>query len=295
MSMKCSCCTEQCNILERRVLKRNVERRAFVLTDQHFIASAPATTPGEQCLKIIRVENATLWDLLNTFKELIGERDLGVPVGSVILLGSASHLASVGTAVYAEELVLVFRSLYQLLEGEVYILHSPFMLIDSSSNAALLLAIFEVAAWLKNVMGNDSCCLRTTMDVMLTTLIGNSTGNLIVASPTQLMLPSGLYSTDRTRWDSGGTNLPSGVRPMSRRDEGGILLNLISELNQTRSMNLDPSQNFSRQVPQRQSHQHSWLWVPVMLPKLLMPLSVLVKPSCVQQSLDGNAPSRRHQ
>ena len=104
-------------------------------------------------------------------------------MGSVILLGSASHLASVGTAVYAEELVLVFRSLWQMLYGEVYLLHTPFMLMDGSSNPALLRAIFEVAAWLKSVMSNDSCCLRTTMDDMLTTLIGNSTGNLIGASP----------------------------------------------------------------------------------------------------------------
>ena len=162
--------------------------------------------------------------MLNTFKELVGERDLGVPVGSVILLGSASHLASVGTAVYAEELILVFKSLRQMLDGEVYIMHCPPMLMDSSSNAALLRAIFEVAVWIKSVMGNESCCLRTTMDIMLTTLMENSTGNLIVASPTRMMLPSGLNSTDRTRRDSGGTNLPSGVRPLSRADEGRILL-----------------------------------------------------------------------
>ena len=56
VSMKCSCCTEHWNVLERRVLGRHVERRAFVLTDQHFVATAPATTPGEQCLKIFRVE-----------------------------------------------------------------------------------------------------------------------------------------------------------------------------------------------------------------------------------------------
>ena len=144
VSMKCSCCTEHWNVLERRVLGRHVERRAFVLTNQHFVATAPAPTPGEQCLKIFRVENATLWDLLNTFKELVGERDLGVPVGSVILLGSASHLASVGTAVYAEELILVFKSLRQMLVGEVYIMHCPPMLMDGSSNAALLRAILRL-------------------------------------------------------------------------------------------------------------------------------------------------------
>ena len=65
--MRCSCCTEHWRILEKRVEARHVERRTFVLTDQHFVATAPAVTPGKQCLKIIRIENATLWELYNFF------------------------------------------------------------------------------------------------------------------------------------------------------------------------------------------------------------------------------------
>ena len=131
-----------------------MERRNFVLTDQPFVGTAPAVTPGKQCLKILRIENATLWDLHNFFRNMIAQDDLGLPVGSAILLGSASHLASVGLAAYTEELVLVNTSMKQMFSGEVYLLPCPFMLMEGSSNVAMLRAIFELASWLKQWWGH---------------------------------------------------------------------------------------------------------------------------------------------
>ena len=45
-------------------------------------------------MKIIRIENASLWDLHNSFKDLIMEQDLAVLVASAI--GSASHRQMLG-------------------------------------------------------------------------------------------------------------------------------------------------------------------------------------------------------
>ena len=154
--MRCGCCTEHWKILEKRVHARHVERRTFVLTDQHFVATAPAVTPGKQCLKIIRIENATLWELYNFFRSMLSQGDLDLPVGSAILFGSASHLANVGLAYYTEELVLVNKNLREMFSGEVVLLPCPFMLVEGSSNAALLRSIFELASWLKHVWGGDT-------------------------------------------------------------------------------------------------------------------------------------------
>ena len=104
VELECNCCSEHTKVLEKRVLTTPVYRRSFVLTDQNFIATAPSTAGDKQCLKVISVENASLWDLYNLFRDLIWDRDLDVPVGSCILIGSASHLGKVGPAVYAEEL-----------------------------------------------------------------------------------------------------------------------------------------------------------------------------------------------
>ena len=65
-------------------------RRTFLLTDQHFTGAAPAATVGKQCLKIVRIENASLWDLHNYVRDLIWDRDLALPVGSAVRIGSAS-------------------------------------------------------------------------------------------------------------------------------------------------------------------------------------------------------------
>ena len=236
--MRCGCCTEHWKILEKRVEARYVERRTFVLTDQHFVATAPAATPGKQCLKIIRIENATLWELYNFFSAMLSQGDLDLPVGSAILFGSASHLANVGLTYYTEELVLVNKKFRQMFNGEVVVLPCPFMLMEGSSDSALLRAIFELASWLKSVWGGDTYYPKVTMDVVLTKLLKNSTSTAF-ASPIRLMLPTSLTTDGKSRWDSGGANLPMGALPMSQEDESLILLTLIRELKGSLALNLD--------------------------------------------------------
>ena len=111
------------------------------------------------------------------------------------------------------------------------------MLVDGSSNAALIRAIFEIAAWLKVVMDSDNGWMRATMRVVLTILLKTSSGRMSAVSP------YGLILSDRAKWDSGGANLPTGVLPLSSADEGRILLTLIEEINATLSMGLDPAPN----------------------------------------------------
>ena len=241
-SMRCGCCNEHWKILEKRAHARHVERRTFVLTDQHFVATAPSVTPDKQCLKIIRIENATLWELFNFFSAMLSQGDLDLPVGSAILFGSASHLANVGLAYYTEELVLLNKKLREMFSGEVVLLPCPFMLMEGSSNGALLRSIFELASWQKQVWGGDTYYLKMTMDVVLTKLLENST-DISVASPIRLMLPSSLVSDGKSRWDSGGANLPAGVLPLSKEDEKLILTTLIAELENNLALNLDPMPN----------------------------------------------------
>ena len=123
-----------------------VYRRTFVLTDQHFVAAAPSSTRHKQCLKIIRIKNATLWDLFNYFSDFILDRDLELPDRSTVLLGSASHLANVGPAFYTEELVQVNQHLYQMFEVGISFIPCPPMLIDGTSNSHLVRAIVELSA-----------------------------------------------------------------------------------------------------------------------------------------------------
>ena len=102
-SWECRCCPGK--VLLKRGTGSRSEPITFVLSDQNFPACLPAQ-PGSslQCLKIIRVEFGSLWELCNVFIELIKNDDLSVPTGTTILIGSASHLSNVGLSAYAEEL-----------------------------------------------------------------------------------------------------------------------------------------------------------------------------------------------
>ena len=199
---------------------------------------APSSTRLKQCLKIIRIENATLWDLFNYFSDLILERDLELPVGSAVLLGSASHLANVGSAFYAEELVQVSQRLYQMFEGGISILPCPPMLIDGTSNFHLVSAIVEVSAWLKQVARGDNCLPIRTLNLVVERLMQRGSG-LVEAASQRMMMPVGLTAGDRSSWDSGCTNLPAGVLPLSPKDECDIVHTLITELNNSLAMELD--------------------------------------------------------
>ena len=77
----------------------------IVLADQNFCAYIPANR-GEKCMLVIRAEDSLLSDLESIFKDVFRNycRPEGVlPAGSVILIGSASHVSLLGLAMYAED------------------------------------------------------------------------------------------------------------------------------------------------------------------------------------------------
>ena len=84
-----------------------------VLADQNFSPFVPAGR-GEKCLLVVRVEDGLLSDLECVFKDVFRNfcRPLGyLPLGSVVLLGSISHLSLLGLSTYAEEYVRTNNSL----------------------------------------------------------------------------------------------------------------------------------------------------------------------------------------
>jgi hypothetical protein len=97
-----------------RVEVRELTPVAFILSDQNFPPSLPVEMEGE-CLKVMRVEDGTLQELVTTFLE--ATRGFVVPAGSVVAIASASHLAWVGAAAYAQELVNAIHRLRAAFRG----------------------------------------------------------------------------------------------------------------------------------------------------------------------------------
>ena len=69
-TMMCSCC--EAKVFYKRGHLGRSEPRTIILSDQNFPASLPATSKGgHQCLKIIRLEFASLCELNNIFLALL--------------------------------------------------------------------------------------------------------------------------------------------------------------------------------------------------------------------------------
>ena len=118
------------------------------------------------------------------------------------------------------------------------------MMVEGSSDPTRIRSILEIAAWLKNVMGAESCFLPNTYCVMTDLLFKRGTGGTSAAN-VRMMMPAGLASNIRARWDSGCTNLSAGVLPLSPEDLATLITSLIEELNDNLKMELDPAPDFS--------------------------------------------------
>jgi hypothetical protein len=99
-----------------RIEVRELLPVVFVLSDQNFPPSLPVANEGE-CLKIVRIEDAGLHELVTAFLE--ATRGFTVPAGSVVVLASASYLAWVGAAAYAQEFVQARHRLRGAFKGGI--------------------------------------------------------------------------------------------------------------------------------------------------------------------------------
>jgi hypothetical protein len=86
--------------------------QVFVVSDQAFPALLP--TDDGRCLVVVRVEDGALSELVSVFCDIFARSVSpagSLPPGSVVLLGSLSHLSMRGLCNYTEELVRNIGSL----------------------------------------------------------------------------------------------------------------------------------------------------------------------------------------
>ena len=111
-----------CEHSPHHILKTNGQNdpTCFILSDQCFPPDLPSLTDA-RCLAIIRVEYASLADLVTTFLKLT--RGCNIAVGSVVVLCSINHLGCVGSTAYAKDLVEALSELRRTFRGQVRTIH----------------------------------------------------------------------------------------------------------------------------------------------------------------------------
>ena len=103
--LKCMVCSDGHTVLERRgrAARSTGVRLVFLLGDQALPANLPRGQDSGCCVGVIRREYAALDSLIDTFMGMVKYHLL--PAGSVIVISSASQIASEGTSDYARALV----------------------------------------------------------------------------------------------------------------------------------------------------------------------------------------------
>jgi hypothetical protein len=120
----------------------------FVLSDQNFPSVIPVEGDGD-CFKILQVENASLSDLTTVF--LAALEGFTVPARTVVLISSVSHLAEVGTAAYAEDLVRAFRAIRAVYESGITVMHGIPLLLSGIDSQCTIRSLLEIGAWYQGV------------------------------------------------------------------------------------------------------------------------------------------------
>jgi hypothetical protein len=88
----CISCGNEHNVIGKNPI-------VILFSDQNFTATLDCNNGG--CIHIVRMENATLLELLGVAKEIFG--DVVFPEGSILMFGTVSYLGRCGTSIYARD------------------------------------------------------------------------------------------------------------------------------------------------------------------------------------------------
>jgi hypothetical protein len=191
------------------------------------------------CFKILQVENASLSDLTTVF--LAALEGFTVPAGSVVLLSSASHLAAVGTAAYAEDLVRAYKAVRAVYGNGITVMHGIPLLLSGLQCYSTIRSLLEIGTWYKSVTALSTKELSESLEVLNSSLRQKQPiSDTAPSTPADtraperflLKMPQNLHTYEKQICISEGFgDQVSLCQPMEEGDEYELLNTMIDELN----------------------------------------------------------------
>ena len=240
-NLRCDVCTISHPLLER---EGNPVPICFVTTDQCFPACLPAVNGG-RCCAIIRVEDGSLREIMSATRNILGGKKL--PVGSTILISSASHLARVGTAKYASDLVDSFKAIEHDYGNSVRAVHGFPIFKSGVEDSSLPRSILDIMDWLEDV---DKRCLahlaNAHCEYKRLFLIGSEEKSPNSTTRLPLQLPTSLRKRETANYQSSGnSNLREKILPNTEDRATEFLHGLLCSLNSEFALQLDTAARLS--------------------------------------------------
>jgi hypothetical protein len=174
---------------------------AFMLGDQSIPAILPCKSE-KQCFKIILIEHASLRELADELIKLIGNRRL--PMGSTVLLFSATFMAETGLVSYTEEFLAVAMVLREKLGKSTVVLPLPPIVLGGSQHRPTIRSIFELMAWTDDYFRNENFYLDASTQVAREILQEQAVESSDALEFRRVMLPERSAACGTKAWNSGG-------------------------------------------------------------------------------------------
>ena len=221
----------------------------IVLADQSFPAVLPAA--GGDCVIVVRVEDGMLSELDSAFSDRFRAflRPHGsLTPGSVVLVGSLSHLRAGGLQDYAENFAKTYVSIGAKVGPGVDIVPLVYVPMHGLESGSLIRNMMDLDAWFLTVQGGGRTVLPKTRETFWVV----STGGVAETSrPTEsqtLMMPVGLRNHRRhpVVSDPYEGPIPTSIPPASEEIEKRIIGAMFTELNDVYGLTLDVTPDTSR-------------------------------------------------
>ncbi len=172
-------------------------RHTYVLSDQNFSPALPCSQ-GE-CLKIIRVENGTLSEIVTCFLDLMKGKE--IPAGSVALIFSAGHLQMRGVAGYMADMGVAVARINSTFRGGVVTLPGIPILLGGCGDGTTIGSILEAGRWLVH---SGTQHLQETQKLLSQEIWANAKGSFITEKFRHNMPGCEANSFEQRSWVSGG-------------------------------------------------------------------------------------------
>jgi len=238
-ALSCSTCLARG---EHFLLGGGGARQTFVLSDQNFPGNLPVGD-GE-CLKVIKVENGSLSELVSTFLATVGGRE--IPAGSVLLIFSASHLMLRGLPGYIQDLTDQLEKLDRISRGGLISIPGVPILIGGTQDRFATRQIIEFGAWMRTT--GESFLVKTWVK-LVETIMEDCYGGTYLVEKSKPLLPDLIRNPTSFRtWVSEGWASPRGVQPFTEQIETELIALLIKELNDLFNVGLGRSPSHSRLI-----------------------------------------------
>jgi len=215
--------------------------KCYILSDQANPPILAALQQDRSCIAVLRVEDASPAELVDTFRKITESKNL--QVGSVIMVSSLSHLGRAGTDRYTEDVAAAIRSLEEDFKGRVRIIHGLPIPQTEVMDGTITRKLFDTLSWLKETDTRHYYHLPATTEHYIERILTASDGEPVAAGceePASMKLPTGIKSKDKSFFYSAGKkNLAATLGPLQHETEANFYEHLMLELNQSYALNLD--------------------------------------------------------